>query len=307
MSGRYPTHIGEGRRDVFEPGLSLSFHLCCNATPPSHKAISSLPVKLSSPHTAPVSLSYRFPDESSTRNSKMKSIFLLSLNDDVLLAVFSLLGREDALAMSSTCRKVYRLAIPLVFSDMYWSRDTDDDEEDGFEFLILVDEHYFKDIVQNCIEAIAACASSNMLEVRRVEALRPLPLRLAQAVPTLRVLALSSCRPGSTGSTRSRHGARVECRTSRRRSSRSSRGGRRGGQWGPTSEFVDPGVRRMRELRAEIARDERWWWIEAEGAARRPMEIWREDGERARALIERVDFEARSLDGFFSDKCRYER
>ncbi|KAH9906591.1 uncharacterized protein BXZ73DRAFT_110453 [Epithele typhae] len=142
-------------------------------------------------------------------------------------------------------------------------------------------------------------------ESRRVEALRPLPLRIVEAVPTLRVLSLSSCLPGSTifDARCGRHeDFDLEIMAELARENAIEQ------RWGPTSEFVSPGLRRLRELRVEIPRDERWWWVGGDGAARTPVEIWREAGERARELIERRDFDpATSLDGFYSAKYRYER
>ncbi|KAH9919789.1 uncharacterized protein BXZ73DRAFT_104899 [Epithele typhae] len=144
-------------------------------------------------------------------------------------------------------------------------------------------------------------------ESRRVEALRPLPLRIVEAVPTLRVLSISSCLPGSTGFDtrrgRARHeGLDAEVMAELARENAIEQ------RWGPTSEFVSPALRRLRELRMEIPRDERWWWVEGDGAARTPVEIWREAGERARKLIGHRDFDpATSLDGFYSAKYRYER
>ncbi|KAH9919797.1 uncharacterized protein BXZ73DRAFT_104906 [Epithele typhae] len=141
-------------------------------------------------------------------------------------------------------------------------------------------------------------------EVRRVEALRPLSLRLVKAVPTFRVLSCSSCLPGSTGfdtwRARARHtdldaGVRAEL-------ARENVVERR---WGPASEFVSPALRRLKELWTEIPRDERWWWVEGDGAASRPVEVWREAGEQAR---EHANFDpTSSLDGFYSAKCWYER
>ncbi|KAH9911612.1 uncharacterized protein BXZ73DRAFT_82682 [Epithele typhae] len=131
-------------------------------------------------------------------------------------------------------------------------------------------------------------------EVRRVEALRPLSLRLVKAVPTFRVLSCSSCLPGSTGfdtwRARARHtdldaGVRAEL-------ARENVVERR---WGPASEFVSPALRRLKELWTEIPRDERWWWVEGDGAASRPVEVWREAGEQAR---EHANFDpTSSLDG----------
>ncbi|KAH9919755.1 uncharacterized protein BXZ73DRAFT_104861 [Epithele typhae] len=131
-------------------------------------------------------------------------------------------------------------------------------------------------------------------EVRRVEALLSLPPRLVAAAPSLQLVALSSCMPRPESNNFVNLQARAEL----------ARGDEDERWWGPTSEFVRPALGRLRELREEVPRDERWWWVEGEGAARRPVEIWREDGERARVLIERADFDAaRSFDGFYSAKC----
>ncbi|KAH9913144.1 uncharacterized protein BXZ73DRAFT_107021 [Epithele typhae] len=141
-------------------------------------------------------------------------------------------------------------------------------------------------------------------EARRAEALRPLPLRLVEAVPTLRVLSLSSCFPRSdiARALARRTPLAPEVTAELAREDAVER------RWGPTSEFVGPALRRLQVLREEVPRDKRWWWVEGDGAARAPVEIWREAGERARELIGRADFDpARSLDGFYSAKCRYER
>ncbi|KAH9919792.1 uncharacterized protein BXZ73DRAFT_80306 [Epithele typhae] len=76
----------------------------------------------------------------------------------------------------------------------------------------------------------------------------------------------------------------------------------------PTSEFFDPGVRRLRALREEM-REEQWSWIETEGVSpSRQGEIWRDDGERVQDLIQRQDFHQwKTLEGFYSAKVRYER
>ncbi|KAH9919753.1 uncharacterized protein BXZ73DRAFT_104858 [Epithele typhae] len=140
-------------------------------------------------------------------------------------------------------------------------------------------------------------------EIQRAETLRALPLRLTEAVPSLRVLALSSCKLGRVfnwGVCHDLAGPRMIAEIG------TEEGIQR--QWGPGSESLNAPMRKISELGAEFPRDERWWWVEGEGAARTLIEIWREDGERARDLIRRADFDPeKSLDGFYSDKCRYER
>ncbi|KAH9919761.1 uncharacterized protein BXZ73DRAFT_80276 [Epithele typhae] len=140
--------------------------------------------------------------------------------------------------------------------------------------------------------SMAAVDGLREAEVRRVDALLALPPALARAVPSLRLLALHSCRPETTGFDNARE-----------------RGERMGTRdfppelaaelaweddverlWGPTSVCVRPALRRLNELRKEVPRDERWWWIEGEGATRTPVEIWREDGERGREIVRRADF-----------------
>ncbi|KAH9919787.1 uncharacterized protein BXZ73DRAFT_104894 [Epithele typhae] len=136
-------------------------------------------------------------------------------------------------------------------------------------------------------------------EACRVEALLSPPPRLVAVAPSLRLIALRSCLPRTSGSNEFDN---LQARAELAREDENEQ------WWGRTSEFVRPALGRLRELRKEVPRDDRWWWVEGEGAARRPVEIWREDGERARALIERADFDAaRSFDGFYSAKCRYER
>ncbi|KAH9919790.1 uncharacterized protein BXZ73DRAFT_104900 [Epithele typhae] len=145
-------------------------------------------------------------------------------------------------------------------------------------------------------------------EVRRVEALLPLPQQLVAAAASLRLVALRCCRPGSRSFDNLQECADRVPTLFEHFAAKHAREDEDERRWGSTSEFVRPALRKLRELREDVPRDERWWWVEGEGAARRPVEIWREDGERARALIERADFDAaRSLDGFYSSKCRYER
>ncbi|KAH9919750.1 uncharacterized protein BXZ73DRAFT_104854 [Epithele typhae] len=156
--------------------------------------------------------------------------------------------------------------------------------------------------VANMTQVDSICAA----EVRRVEALRPLPLQLAEAVPSLRVLALFSCWPARMG-IHTRAGRAELLEPPPEFIAELEREDEIGRLWGPDSEFLNAPMRRIRELWAEIPRDKRWWWVEGKGAARRPVEIWREDGERARDMIKRADFDPeKGLDGFYSDKCRYE-
>ncbi|KAH9919782.1 uncharacterized protein BXZ73DRAFT_104889 [Epithele typhae] len=155
--------------------------------------------------------------------------------------------------------------------------------------------------------SIAEVEDWRAAEVRRVEALRSLPMRLIEAIPSLRLVALSACAPASSGFDTGQ--ARARCKdldpALRAELARESDVERR---WGPTGEFVNPALRRLRELQKEIPRDWRWWWVKGEGAARTPVEIWREDGERAEGLVERADFDAtKTFDGFYSARCRYER
>ncbi|KAH9910625.1 uncharacterized protein BXZ73DRAFT_108751 [Epithele typhae] len=145
-------------------------------------------------------------------------------------------------------------------------------------------------------------------EVRRVEALLSLPQRLVAAAPSLRLVALRSCLPApSAFDGPEAHAGRVPA-LSTEFAAELAREDNAERRWAPTNEFVRPTLRRLRQLREEVPRDERWWWVEGEGATRRPVEIWREDGERARDLIQHADFDAaRSLDGFYSARCRYGR
>ncbi|KAH9939370.1 uncharacterized protein BXZ73DRAFT_99573 [Epithele typhae] len=56
------------------------------------------------------------------------------------------------------------------------------------------------------------------------------------------------------------------------------------------------------ETSREWTRRTRWWWMEGGEM----VEIWREDAERAREIIERPEFDReRGLEGFFSEKCLY--
>ncbi|KAH9919747.1 uncharacterized protein BXZ73DRAFT_80266 [Epithele typhae] len=374
----------------------------------------------------------------------MGSASLLSLNDDVLFEIFSLLDRKEALATSYTSKRAYRLAISYVFTGLRWSRtmygsvpETDSSEAyalwehmhapepvfqvprvqhlhhfttvfferadvpllhkflshasnlrtiDLWNFESFVDEdkegpiraigamhhleraslrsipstrpfalelqtnpvlsepeHVWKSLygavphlrslevtVEKCIvhdyvdsllhalqdwpllhltlhfpppthiwsaESVAEADDRRAAELRRVEALLPLPLGSCGR-PSLRLLALRSCLPAFSG---------LDSPQARGLATEPAREDDVERRWDPTSEFVRPALRRLRELREEVPRDERWWWVEGEGAARRPVEIWREDGERARDLIQRADFDAaRTLDaGMTSTTSRF--
>ncbi|KAH9939322.1 uncharacterized protein BXZ73DRAFT_99522 [Epithele typhae] len=60
----------------------------------------------------------------------------------------------------------------------------------------------------------------------------------------------------------------------------------------------------------DLRRRERWWWAEdalgSAGGERAMVELWREDGERAREIVEGDDFDAKtSFDGFMLPKRIY--
>ncbi|KAH9906592.1 uncharacterized protein BXZ73DRAFT_110454 [Epithele typhae] len=129
-------------------------------------------------------------------------------------------------------------------------------------------------------------------EVRRVEALLALPPRLVTATPSLRLVALRFYMPASSGFDTPQERAERVPTMSAELAAELAREDDVERRWGLASEFVRPALRRLRELRGEVPRDERWWWVGGTGAARRPVEIWREDGEGARALIECADFDA---------------
>ncbi|KAH9939397.1 uncharacterized protein BXZ73DRAFT_99601 [Epithele typhae] len=64
----------------------------------------------------------------------------------------------------------------------------------------------------------------------------------------------------------------------------------------------------LRQIASELPRPERWWWVERTGGSAEMVEIWREDGEEARDIIEDRDFNRETgLDGFFSRKRVYEQ
>ncbi|KAH9921204.1 uncharacterized protein BXZ73DRAFT_104492 [Epithele typhae] len=71
---------------------------------------------------------------------------------------------------------------------------------------------------------------------------------------------------------------------------------------------ASPELSKLRTLRNECIRDQRWWWIgEDTSGHRRPDEMWREDGRRARTIIGSPTFDAqKSLAGFFTEKIRFE-
>ncbi|KAH9939395.1 uncharacterized protein BXZ73DRAFT_99599 [Epithele typhae] len=121
-------------------------------------------------------------------------------------------------------------------------------------------------------------------ELARVRAAREIPRRLAEAIETLRVLQVGDAMPDTTRLPPHQ----VE----------------RGDHKGEMEEWE----RCVQEMAAmEVVRRRRWWWIEREDGNAVMTEIWREDGERARDLVEDDGFDrATGLDGFFTSNCVYE-
>ncbi|KAH9927987.1 uncharacterized protein BXZ73DRAFT_102495 [Epithele typhae] len=80
---------------------------------------------------------------------------------------------------------------------------------------------------------------------------------------------------------------------------------------GEQEEAEAAALAELRRIEKEgVQRRERWWWAEdvvgAAGSECELVELWREDGERAREIVEREDFDAKtSFDGFMLPKCIY--
>ncbi|KAH9939396.1 uncharacterized protein BXZ73DRAFT_76095 [Epithele typhae] len=105
-------------------------------------------------------------------------------------------------------------------------------------------------------------------ELVRVRVAREIPRRLAEAIVTLRVLQVGDAMPHTA--------------------------------WLPPQQVKhgdDKGKqekweRRLQEMAAmEVVRRLRWWWIERTDGGAVMTEIWREDGERARDLVEEDRFD----------------
>ncbi|KAH9921503.1 uncharacterized protein BXZ73DRAFT_104393 [Epithele typhae] len=131
---------------------------------------------------------------------------------------------------------------------------------------------------------------------QRARFIEDLPRLVVDAVPTLRVFALGDCGP-----------PRREIAMWDRGPPRHEPG------WDVDLDAVGlplpPGgtITGPYATAAESTRRKRWWWIQGEGEGREMVEIWAEDGERARDIVESEGFDAEtSLEGFFSEKCRYD-
>ncbi|KAH9939354.1 uncharacterized protein BXZ73DRAFT_99557 [Epithele typhae] len=71
----------------------------------------------------------------------------------------------------------------------------------------------------------------------------------------------------------------------------------------PVENTAPPGEER--EAAEVQMRRQRWWWMEGTGEDRKMVEIWKEDAERARAIIESQGFDREhGLDGFFTEKLQ---
>ncbi|KAH9921511.1 uncharacterized protein BXZ73DRAFT_104400 [Epithele typhae] len=122
-------------------------------------------------------------------------------------------------------------------------------------------------------------------------------LRLVvDVIPTLRVFALGDCGPPR------REIAMEDCGPPRREPGWDVELDAVGLPLPPNETNTEPNA-----TTAEATRRKRWWWIQGEGERREMVEIWAEDGERARDIVESEGFDAEtSLEGFFSEKCRYD-
>ncbi|KAH9939400.1 uncharacterized protein BXZ73DRAFT_76098 [Epithele typhae] len=121
-------------------------------------------------------------------------------------------------------------------------------------------------------------------ELARVRAAREIPRRLAEAIATLRVLQVGDAMP---------HTAWLPPLQVRR-----YYGDKYDDKYDDKSE-EEEWERCVQEMAAmEAVRRRRWWWIERRDSSAVMTEIWREDGERARDLVEEDGFDrATGLDG----------
>ncbi|KAH9917112.1 uncharacterized protein BXZ73DRAFT_105590 [Epithele typhae] len=127
-------------------------------------------------------------------------------------------------------------------------------------------------------------------DVDRLRMLHSLPGQLVDAIPTLRVLGVGTCLPAL-------HPDR----------------GKKGWEGFNKKDLVDleesEARKTLREMgETNMTREQRWWIVDRQAAPAKMVEIWREDGERARDMVESEGFDASmSFDEFYSDRCRYMR
>ncbi|KAH9939403.1 uncharacterized protein BXZ73DRAFT_76101 [Epithele typhae] len=114
-------------------------------------------------------------------------------------------------------------------------------------------------------------------ELARVRVAREIPRRLAESIATLRVLQVGDAMP---------HAAWLPPQKVQRADDEDD----------GSDESWRSCLREMAEM--EVVRRRRWWWIERKDGSAAMTEMWREDGERARDLVEEDGFDrATGLDG----------
>ncbi|KAH9921222.1 uncharacterized protein BXZ73DRAFT_104511 [Epithele typhae] len=142
---------------------------------------------------------------------------------------------------------------------------------------------------------LAAVRAAQGRELNRLWSLPYVPAYVAQELPSLRVVRVGPCFPGGHATLVTAAGWH-DSGTSK-------------GVVGEEDARVDAQyVEKVEGFRRQCPRDDRWWWVEDPevGRKRELGEMLREDGERARRIIEGADFDPeRSLKGFFVEKCRY--
>ncbi|KAH9939324.1 uncharacterized protein BXZ73DRAFT_76037 [Epithele typhae] len=118
---------------------------------------------------------------------------------------------------------------------------------------------------------IAGFPVSHAAELARIQRLLRTPRALVEALPTVRVLQVRGACPA------------VLPRTAEVREQ---------------DEGEAAALAELRRIQEEVQRRERWWWAEdvlgAAGAERTLVELWREDGERAREIVEGDDFDVKT-------------
>ncbi|KAH9939326.1 uncharacterized protein BXZ73DRAFT_99528 [Epithele typhae] len=144
-------------------------------------------------------------------------------------------------------------------------------------------------LVHLAVEECAHCTDagfpvSHAAELARIQRLLGAPRALVDALPTVRVLQVRGACPAVLPRTAEEVGEQGE---------------------GEAAALME--LRRMEK--AEVRRWERWWWAEdtlGTAGERALVELWREDGERAREIVEGDDFDAKtSFDGFMLPKRIY--
>ncbi|KAH9921228.1 uncharacterized protein BXZ73DRAFT_104517 [Epithele typhae] len=144
--------------------------------------------------------------------------------------------------------------------------------------------------------------SVRKMELRRLNALRALPrLVITNALPSLLVLHIGPYTPRlftlSEVILNLSHGAQIRPKVLEALEAE---------ERGITDAC--PELEQLRKLKREMrVRDERWWWVgEGGGGGRTLDEMWREDGERACEICGSSFDATTSLEGFFTEKRRYQ-